>query len=520
MGALLSFRTKIVLLMLVTTLLVMIVGGLGIDRMTQRTLLDQNERYAQQVAASTAAEIGDRFSQVAAFPQTLSALAETAGTLPDRRLAWYNVTIPALFKAAPPEILSLTTFFVPDFIAGRQYAKVWYVRDHTGQVVPVTINIPGEIGYDKSQPLYDYFKQEWYTAPLKAQGLVWSEPYYDAGGANVNMVTASIPAFSHGTLAGVATADVEIDTINTFINTIKPTEHSYALLISRAGTFIANPRQPELVLSSTISTTAERLQSSDLADLGSRMLSATSGFRHLRDPFSNLDSIAAYHPIGQTGWSMVIIIPEADLLRPLNQLRLALLEIGFLAMSALALLGWLGTSRLLRPFTVLYEGVQRFSNDHSALQLGIKHDNELGHLAAAFEQMSARIASSYTHLEHEVSARTADLRQSLAERDRQASELAEALAEVRQKEQEVLDLSVPIVPLLDDTLVVPIIGVLSTERAISFLQTLLAAVEARQARVVIMDITGLALIDERIADLLLQAASAVRLLGAELIMVG
>lgn len=520
MGARLSFRARIVLLMLATTLLVMFIAGGVLDRIVQQTLVAESERYAQLIAAKTADEVEAQFDRVAIFPQTLSVLAETLGTSADARLAWYHATIPALFTAAPADVLSLTTFFEPNFIAGRQYAKVWYVRNPDGQVVPVTTNMPGEPGYDPKQPLYDYFQQEWYTAPITAQGLVWSEPYFDAGGANVNMVTASIPVRYQGKRVGVATADVEIDTINHFINTIRPTPQSYALLISRQGTFIVNPHQPETVLNTTISSSAERLQSEDLAQLGTAIFAQPSGFRHMRDPFTQVDVLAAYHTIAQTGWVMVIITPEADLMQPLNQLRSALLQIGVLTLICLAVIGWLAASTILRPFNLLYSGVQRFAADHSAVQLGITQGGEVGQLARAFEQMSAQIACAYTDLEQTVTARTADLQQALDARDQQARDLSYTLDQLQRKEQEVLALSVPIVPLLDDTLMVPMVGLLNRERALRLLHMLLQTVEAHRARVVIIDITGLAMLDEEIALLLPRAADALHLLGAEMILVG
>jgi len=52
------------------------------------------------------------------------------------------------------------------------------------------------------------------------------------------------------------------------------------------------------------------------------------------------------------------------------------------------------------------------------------------------------------------------------------------------------------------------------------LQALLAGVESHRARVVILDITGVPIVDEGVANSLLQAMQATRLLGAEPILVG
>ncbi len=58
---------------------------------------------------------------------------------------------------------------------------------------------------------YDYSKDEWYAVPVKTKTGFWSEPYFDAGGGDVNMITYSVPIVVQDTvLVGVVTADLEI----------------------------------------------------------------------------------------------------------------------------------------------------------------------------------------------------------------------------------------------------------------------------------------------------------------------
>ena len=58
---------------------------------------------------------------------------------------------------------------------------------------------------------YDYTLSEWYDVPVKTKSPAWSNPYYDAGGGGVMMVTYSIPMYDkEGKLTGVLTSDLEI----------------------------------------------------------------------------------------------------------------------------------------------------------------------------------------------------------------------------------------------------------------------------------------------------------------------
>jgi len=81
-------------------------------------------------------------------------------------------------------------------------------------------------------------------------------------------------------------------------------------------------------------------------------------------------------------------------------------------------------------------------------------------------------------------------------------------------------LSTPLLPIADGVVVMPLIGTFSAERAQQVLETLLEGVVAHHATMVIIDVTGVPLIDTHVANGLVQAAQAVRLLGAQTILTG
>lgn len=91
--------------------------------------------------------------------------------------------------------------------------------------------------------------------------------------------------------------------------------------------------------------------------------------------------------------------------------------------------------------------------------------------------------------------------------------LREQLAIVRQ-------LSTPIMPVYSGVLVLPLVGPVDAERAAQITESLLQAIGKERAAVVIIDITGVTAIDERIAGWLTHAVGATRLLGAQAVVVG
>lgn len=94
-------------------------------------------------------------------------------------------------------------------------------------------------------------------------------------------------------------------------------------------------------------------------------------------------------------------------------------------------------------------------------------------------------------------------------------------AEVIAAQQRIIrDLSSPIIPITDQILVLPLVGTIDTERAATIMESMLEAIGKHQAEVLIIDITGVPVVDTSVANHLLQATRAVQLLGAQAMLVG
>ncbi len=98
--------------------------------------------------------------------------------------------------------------------------------------------------------------------------------------------------------------------------------------------------------------------------------------------------------------------------------------------------------------------------------------------------------------------------------------LHESVAEQSRLIDILRDLSSPIIPVHDSILVLPLVGTIDTRRAQIVTEDLLSAIVDRQADLVIIDITGVPIVDTAIANYLLQTTKAVDLLGAHSILVG
>lgn len=91
---------------------------------------------------------------------------------------------------------------------------------------------------------------------------------------------------------------------------------------------------------------------------------------------------------------------------------------------------------------------------------------------------------------------------------------------IRRQQQDLLELSTPVIKLFEGVLAVPMIGTLDSSRTQVVMETLLQRIVETGSKLAIIDITGVPTVDTLVAQHLLKTVSAIRLMGAECIISG
>ena len=91
---------------------------------------------------------------------------------------------------------------------------------------------------------------------------------------------------------------------------------------------------------------------------------------------------------------------------------------------------------------------------------------------------------------------------------------------IRQQQDALRELSTPVLRVRERLLILPIIGVLDSERARQLTEQLLSGIRTHRAKVVVIDITGAPEVDATVANHLVQTVDACRLMGAGVIITG
>jgi anti-anti-sigma regulatory factor len=100
------------------------------------------------------------------------------------------------------------------------------------------------------------------------------------------------------------------------------------------------------------------------------------------------------------------------------------------------------------------------------------------------------------------------------ERERLQQEVIEA------QQRAIKELSTPVIPIMDQVIVMPLVGSIDTLRARDVTRALLAGISEHQAKVVIVDITGVTVVDTGVVNYLNKTIQAARLKGARTIVTG
>jgi anti-anti-sigma factor len=117
--------------------------------------------------------------------------------------------------------------------------------------------------------------------------------------------------------------------------------------------------------------------------------------------------------------------------------------------------------------------------------------------------------------------------QQRAQIEQERAQLSDAVRQLETEQREraqlsetVRQLSIPVIPVLDGVLVLPLVGDLDTARAEEFSTVLFQGIERERARLVLLDITGVPLLDTGGARLLMRGVQGAALLGARCVLVG
>jgi two-component system sensor histidine kinase/response regulator len=292
-------------------------------------------------------------------------------------------------------------------IAGRNsLVSLGYIALEDGGVLASDKDI-----VDKLDPSFDPRSRTWYIAARNAGKTVWVDTYVDAVTKELTTTCATPIYDARGNFVGVAGFDLLLNTIRADLLLLDEGQAGYAMLINNAGDVLVKPSMTAAGVAWNLPFQSENLIVSPdprVREVAQQMIAREEGIARLT--FEGDNAYLAYAPIIGPGWSVAIVVPESEIIRPAEQAGLpiariqqelrtqAVVLIAF-ALLAILVLGIVLAVRLANPLLQLQSGAQRIASGDLDHQLPDTLQDEIGDVMRAFNMMAASLREKVAELE-------------------------------------------------------------------------------------------------------------------------
>jgi anti-anti-sigma regulatory factor/HAMP domain-containing protein len=398
----------------------------------------------------------------------------------------------------------------------------------TWMVTPENINI----NYWPSVPEWmsntaassDFTKEEFYTIGTPAENpsrkTVWTKEYIDPQ-AKICMVSAVTPVYDGDRFLGVIGHDIALqDLVRRTVE--EKLAGAYNVLLRKDGHLIAHPTLAAAIEAAGGSFDVGQSGDPKLQALHRRATSVSDRVA-LVESEDGEDYLAVARVPGPD-WYLVTVYPKSELQGIAYQSAKFVLFAGLIALLIeLGLVYWILQRQVAAPLGAILTATKRVSEGDFSFRLEERRGDELGSLAASFMTMAGALRerseakdkalAEREETEERIRALNKELEQNLeGERER-----ARALEQLNRA---VEALGAPVLEVWTDVLALPIIGHLDEARASKMTEKLLNYVVRTRCRFVLLDITGVEVIDPQTVEQIVKMVGAVGLLGAGCVLTG
>ena len=360
---------------------------------TKRVISAQIDQIALAKVQDAANQIESLVLRAGMIPRAIAARQMTQGLRRDREMVPFIANVLSL----TPDREAFGATIAYDFVPwDSQLSMPWVDRNSFPN-----LNVVGYNYADGSWP--------WFTVPKQTRRQFISEPYFDAGGSNVTMLTISLPTYAeNGELIGIATTDLALDAVADIVSGLKVNEDpvlrqsEYGILISSEGNIITHPNQ-SLMLRANDAGDGE-VQGARIETLvdeaGPEIARAASGIAELGEDDNARRVYWATGPV--TGLKVALNLPAPIVTPPSVALpeysppdTTAAIRFITLVALGLGLLGILTTLAIVynvsknigRRIDELSRAAEQISKGQLNRPISVSGSDEIGQLANSFRRM-------------------------------------------------------------------------------------------------------------------------------------
>ena len=349
---------------------------------------------------------------------TASAMALLAQTLPHDVTLFQDNLVSIIDSQGNAAIAGGGVWPEPNaFSAGTERRSFFWSRNADNKLV-----FSAEYNEANTPP---YQAESWYTGVKSTApgSCVWSDAYQDSV-SGVAMTTCSVPYQNGATFAGVATIDLKLDGLATFLKEKGGITGGYAFAVDASGNLLFFPdTKATKALLTVAALSKEQPWLKPVSDRLAEKSPAISTFRLEYDARLNTPAYVTLATMDSTGWRIGLVTPEARVVGLANHLTAQILIFLLPLMGILLGLAWLAGKRLLVQLEETTRQIETLGQGGQAGErLEILRADEIGalresvnHYAGSLRDMLHRIAEEAISLERQAND-LAQLSHGLAER--------------------------------------------------------------------------------------------------------
>lgn len=257
---------------------------------------------------------------------------------------------------------------------------------------------------------YAYHHMDWYLIPKLLRKPYWSEPTFDSEGSGRLVASYSIPLYNqYGLFFGVIKADIDLKWLTEKVQSIRPYENSFTMLVGRNATYISHIKE-EWINTETIFTTAYERNDKYILKMANDMVNGREGYVPFR--VNDVNGFAVYGPL-QNGWSGATVCTYQDIFAGAIVTLILVILVGGLGLLALYFSNKRIIARHAQPITELaYAALNIGQGNFKAKIPATSEDDEL-----------KRLSDSLKYMENTINNYIGELRSTTASNERYESEL-------------------------------------------------------------------------------------------------
>lgn len=234
---------------------------------------------------------------------------------------------------------------------------------------------------EQGESYFDFYDSNWYKTARNGGKLFFTGIYSDAYGRG-SMITCACPVYRDGVFSAVVCLDMKQDDLQSDIFSMSLPEGSYAFLVDSTRKVIADTRG--------IKNTALNDGTHGDKFAQAEICSNTTGVYLAED-----GTYYAHSPVRSNGWTLCIAVPQQSILLPLASLdhdirnaQMTFLALLFGIIAAAAVAVHLFAKQITHPLSELQKDADIISGGNLDWQAKVLRNDEVGDLAASFNQMT------------------------------------------------------------------------------------------------------------------------------------